>query len=77
MKSINASEANRNFSRILREVAKGEAYTIISRGKAVASMYPAELEAAERRQAKSELLKRLNQKPVTGIRQWTREDLYK
>lgn len=76
MKTINASEANRYFSRILREVAQGEAYTIISRGKPVASMLPAGRESAQRRQAKSDLLKRLDSQPVTGEREWTREELY-
>lgn len=76
MKSVKASEANRYFSRMLREVAQGEAYTIISRGKAVASMHPAGREVEQRRQAKSDLLKRLNSQPVTGRREWTREELY-
>lgn len=76
MKTINASEANRYFSRILRAVAQGEAYTIISRGKPVVSMHPAGRESDQRRQAKSDLLKRLGNEPITGKREWIREELY-
>ena len=76
MKTINASDANRYFSRLLRAVAQGEAYTIISRGKPVASLHPAGNESAQRSRAKSDLVKRLNRQPVTGKREWTREELY-
>lgn len=76
MKSMNASEANRQFSRLLREVAQGETYTIVSRGKPVASIAPAGEEASRRRQAKKALLDRLNRQFVTGDRGWTRDDLY-
>ena len=40
MKTINASEANRRFSKLLREVARGEVYTVVSSGKPVASIAP-------------------------------------
>lgn len=76
MKTISASEANRNFSMILRTVAKGEVYTIVSRGKPVASIRPIGPETAQRRRAKSALLERLHKQPVTGARKWSREDLY-
>ncbi|EFI34011.1 prevent-host-death family protein [Desulfonatronospira thiodismutans ASO3-1] len=76
MKTVTASEANRSFSSILRGVAEGESYTIISRGRAVAAIHPGAPEAAQRRQAKSILLERLNHQPITGNRQWTREELY-
>lgn len=77
MKTINASEANRHFSRLLREVAQGETYTVVSRGKPVASIAPAGEEASRRRQAQKALLERLNRQSVTGDRDWTRDDLYR
>ncbi|MEF8823052.1 MAG: type II toxin-antitoxin system prevent-host-death family antitoxin [Desulfohalobiaceae bacterium] len=77
MKTITASEANRRFSRVLREVAQGETYTAVSRGKPVASIGPTEGEASRRRRAKAELLKRLHSQAVTGDRDWTREELYR
>ena len=76
MKTINASEANRHFSLLLREVAHGEIYTVVSRGKPVASIAPAGEETSRRRQAKEALLGRLNRQSVTGDRDWTREELY-
>ncbi len=76
MKSIKASEANRNFSKMLRVVSQGESYIIVSRGRAVATIHPAGPETAQRRRAKSALLERLNNQSVTGDRQWTRKELY-
>lgn len=76
MKTITASEANRSFSHMLRVVAGGESYTIVSRGRAVAAIHPAGHETAHRSLAKSLLLERLGKQPVIGDRRWTREDLY-
>jgi prevent-host-death family protein len=77
MKTINASEANRRFSWLLREVARGEVYTVVSRGKPVASIAPTGEETSQRRKAKSDLLERLNRQAVTGDRDWTRDELYR
>lgn len=76
MRTITASEANRSFSKMLRDVAEGESYTILSRGRAVATIYPAEPKADQRSLSKSALLKRLSSQPITGKREWTREELY-
>ena len=77
MKTINASEANRRFSKLLRDVARGEVYTVVSRGKPVASIAPTGKEASERKKAKADLLERLNRQAVTGDRDWTRDELYR
>jgi len=77
MKTINASEANRRFSKLLREIARGEVYTVVSRGKPVASIAPAGEKASQRRKAKADLLERLNRQAVTGTRDWTRDELYR
>ncbi len=76
MKTITVSEANRGFSRLLREVAQGESFTIVSRGRVVAAIKTAEAEIAQRSLAKSDLLSRLNKQSVTGDRNWTRDELY-
>ncbi|WP_300539272.1 type II toxin-antitoxin system Phd/YefM family antitoxin [Sphingosinicella sp.] len=39
-KTISASTADRHFSRLLRQVAKGESFTIMSRGRPVARVLP-------------------------------------
>ena len=77
MKTISASEANRCFSRLLRDVSRGEVYTVVSRGKPVASIAPTGEEASQRRKAKVDLLERLNRQAVTGDRDWTRDELYR
>jgi len=77
MKTINASEANRLFSKLLREVARGEVYTVVFRGKPVASIAPAGKDASQRRKAKADLLERLNRQAVTCERDWTRDELYR
>lgn len=76
MKTITASEANRSFSKMLRVVAGGESYTIVSRGRAVAALHPAGMETSRRSLAKTALLERLVKQPVLEDRGWTREELY-
>jgi prevent-host-death family protein len=41
MKTVSAAEANRQFSRILREVRAGETVLVTSRGEPVAKIVPA------------------------------------
>jgi prevent-host-death family protein len=76
MKTVTASDANRQFSSVLREVAHGESFTVLSRGKAVASIAPAHPENAQRPSAKLALLERLRQQKALGARDWTRDELY-
>jgi prevent-host-death family protein len=76
VKTIAAGDANRHFSSLLREAARGEIITVLSRGKAVATIGPARLASAEREAAKLALLHRLRQQQPTGARNWTRDDLY-
>jgi prevent-host-death family protein len=77
MKTVTATEANRQFSAVLRDVADGHRVLITSRGKAVATIEPvrprvrAGLSAAKRR-----LLEHLDSMPVLGKRKWTRDELY-
>ena len=77
MKSITAADANRNFSALLREASRGATITVTSRGKPVAVIGPAEAnETRARAAAKRALLSRLRVVPVTGRREWTRDQLY-
>lgn len=75
MKTISASEANRQFSSLLREVAAGHSVTIVSRGKPVATMAPVS-SAIQREAARQNLLERLRRQPRTGSRNWVRDELY-
>jgi prevent-host-death family protein len=76
MKTISAADANRHFSRLLREVAQGEHVTVVSRGRPVATIVPVRGSGRERQSAKRILLERLRGQPVVGARCWTRDELY-
>lgn len=79
MKTVSAADANRHFSELLREVARGARITVTSRGKPVATISGADSVSAKRRDAaKRDLLARLLATPVAAGRKrgWTRDDLY-
>lgn len=76
MKSISAGDANRHFSKLLRQVAEGEVVTVLSRGKPVATISPTHSASNEREAAKINLFKRLRQQVSRGDRNWTRDELY-
>mgnify|MGYP001301001663 CR=1 FL=1 len=75
MKTISAREANRHFSSLLREVSSGEVITILSRGKPIATISPAN-DRPQKNAARLRLPKRLNKQNVSGSRNWTRDELY-
>ncbi|GDX58823.1 antitoxin [Comamonadaceae bacterium] len=76
MRTISASDANRHFSALLRDVATGEIITVLSRGKPVATIASARSSDGERAAAKLNLLGRLRQQNPSGARNWTRDELY-
>lgn len=76
MRVASAGDANRQFSRVLREVAEGEVFTVLSRGRPVAIISPARSDDDQRQRARSILLERLRQEQGTGARNWTRDGLY-
>lgn len=76
MKTISAGDANRQFSSLLRDVATGQAITVLSRGKPVATIAPPDSGGIERQIAKRNLIERLQQQKPSGERNWTRDELY-
>lgn len=76
MKTVTASDANRQFSSILREVSHGEVITVTSRGRPVARITPAPGAGRGREVARQRLLERLRQQKATGARGWSRDELY-
>ena len=76
MRRISASDANRHFSALLREVARGEVITVLSRNKAVATISPVRPENHGREAARRALLERLRRQEVIQTRSWTRDELY-
>lgn len=78
MKQVTSTEANRDFSKLLRSVARGETVQISSRGRPVAVMLPAAQQRASARTAALQLLARLDSQAVDGHPQdWSRDDLYR
>lgn len=76
MKTVTAADANRQFSSVLRDVSHGEIFTVVSRGKPVATISPAKAADARRGRAKAALLQRLGRQAIKGRRNWTRDELY-
>ncbi len=81
MHTIAATDANRSFSRLLREVAQGQHISITSRGVPVAVLSPVNEHLAQREAAKQRLLERLNQQRASAPASvpavnWSRDDLY-
>lgn len=76
VRPVSAADANRNFSRILREVRRGRTVTVTSHGRPVARLVPYETESDTRGAARGVLFERLARQRVTNAGRWTRESLY-
>ena len=75
-KAVSAAAANRDFSKLLRDVRDGESVVITSHGKPVAKIVPFVAQDRVRDTAKATLLARLRaQRPIDAGR-WTRDELY-
>ncbi|MGE0450559.1 MAG: type II toxin-antitoxin system Phd/YefM family antitoxin [Vicinamibacterales bacterium] len=76
-KAVTAADANRYFSKLLRDVTGGETCLITSHGRPVARLVPIDDARSTRSAARSALLSRLRSEPATApIGAWTRDDLY-
>ncbi len=76
-RTVTASEANQNFSRILGEAEAGEIITIERRGKPVAKIVPAEDARREQRvKAAKDMVAFFQTWPIVTTGPWTRDDLY-
>jgi len=75
-KPVSAAEANREFSRLLQDVKKGDSYIVTSHGKPVAKIAPIEEDNRFREMARTVLFDRLRAKPAVEIGRWTRDELY-
>lgn len=76
-KSVSAALANRNFSRLLRDVREGRSYVITSHGKPVARLVPVDARDDVREAARRILFTRLRSQAATpSIGPWTRDELY-
>ncbi|SEQ87354.1 type II toxin-antitoxin system Phd/YefM family antitoxin [Sphingobium sp. YR768] len=71
---ISASDADRHFSDMLREVVDGESFTITSEGRAVARVMP--VDPPSQKEAVRRLLAYVSTLPRRYSGDWKREDLY-
>ncbi|NNM70933.1 type II toxin-antitoxin system Phd/YefM family antitoxin [Enterovirga aerilata] len=80
MRTVSAADANRHFSKLLREVKAGETVVITSHGEPVARIEPVseeEQDRARRQAALKKLFDRLESQPAMNIPiTWTRDDIY-
>lgn len=74
-RAITASDANQRFSAMLRAVAQGDRFVVMSRGRAVARVTPVD-EADDRAQAVRALMDHLGARPRRRLADWRRDDLY-
>ena len=75
--AISAADANRNFSKLLRDVREGGSCVITSHGRPVARLIAVEARDHVRAAAKRVLLERLRtQRATAPIGPWTRDELY-
>lgn len=76
-KTISAAEANRAFSRLLREVQGGETFVVTNHGQPVARIVPASSKTVEEQmKARKRLLARLDKQPARNLGPWRREEGY-
>jgi prevent-host-death family protein len=75
-KPVSAADANREFSRLLRDVKKGQSFIVTSHGKPVAKIAPVGEHQRFAEKARALLLARLRVEPSVDIGRWTRDELY-
>jgi antitoxin (DNA-binding transcriptional repressor) of toxin-antitoxin stability system len=74
---VSATEANRSFSALLREVVRGQTFTVLSHRRPVATLDPASASRAGMAASRRVLLVRLaSQTASREPRTWRREELY-
>lgn len=74
--AVSAADANRDFSKLLREVRNGKSVVITSHGKPVAKIVPFVARDRVREAAKATLLEHLRTQPAINIGRWTRDELH-
>jgi prevent-host-death family protein len=76
MQTVRASDANRHFSNVLKQVAQGEEFLVISRGKPVATITPVREDDPCHKAARGALMQRLHAQEASGGGKWSRDELY-
>jgi prevent-host-death family protein len=75
-KAISAADANRNFSKLLRDVREGQSYVVTSHGRPVAKIMPVGADVGLEKRNLAALLARLRAEPIVDVGRWSRDELY-
>ncbi|ABF43434.1 Prevent-host-death protein [Candidatus Koribacter versatilis Ellin345] len=75
-KHVSAADANREFSRLLQQVKKGESFVVTSHGKPVAKITPFDHDTRVSQSAWKLLLARFAATPARDVGRLTRDELY-
>lgn len=75
-KVITAAEANRQFSRLLREVRDGDSYVVTSHGRPIAKIVPISSDERVVDAARAALLDHLRSQIPVDAGPWSRDELY-
>lgn len=74
---ITATEANRDFSKLLEQVVNGDTVNITKHGEIVATLAPATQTLKAMEEGKRKHLEELmSRKPIPGLTRGTRDELY-
>jgi prevent-host-death family protein len=73
---ISATEANRQFSRLLDGIRQGNTYVVTSHGRPLARLSPVAEGRRTIAQARAALLDKLRSQPAVYTGSWTRDELY-
>ena len=77
MRMVTATEANRDFSKLLEQVANGDTVNITKHGEIVATLIPAEKTLSLLEDGKRKHLEELmSRTPIPGLTRGTRDELY-
>ena len=79
MRTVTAADANRYFSKLLKDVKGGETVVVTSHGQPVARIEPVPcdvVEKARRAEAMRELLEHLRSQPALNLGRITRDEIY-
>jgi prevent-host-death family protein len=77
MRMITATEANRDFSKLLEQVVDGDTIKITKHGKVVATIIPAVKPTVDMEELKRLHIAELRSRvPTPGLKRGTRDELY-
>ncbi|UCI24360.1 type II toxin-antitoxin system Phd/YefM family antitoxin [Mesorhizobium sp. B2-8-5] len=72
---VSTADVERKLSFILRGASEGQSYVVVSNGRPVARIVPADTQELLP-YSRATLLSRLERQPVVAVENWTRDDTY-